>query len=319
MIKTYSLKKDGNIYLSAHFKVKEFDRDGDVVEVDTELVEKLELLSDCLNNAPIYINSTHNAFSVNIYVKGYTAKQLAVICEICDFRGISVVNNTTVYVSVNEEENKATGFIKSCGWIKVIRFKKNLIKSISFPEIRETIRSFAKKFDDKGTYISNGGFWGTFKYTHFWYKTSGNFIKTHPDHKYGMGVKPNGKLHYGNVATEDYIEFLSGHPILTDNHRQCNFSYAKEIDGTHPRTALGYDDEYVYLIIVDGRSKTAKGLTLFALRQLMTHYKIAYSINLDGGGSTAYAKDGVIMNAPTEHRLVNNAILIKYLGEAEEI
>jgi hypothetical protein len=224
-----------------------------------------------------------------------------------------------VYVSIKEKESKETNFIKSCGWIKVIRYKKTRIKSVSFPEIRDTIKNFAKKFNDKGTHIFNGGFWGTYKYAHFWYKTSGHYVKTHPDHKYGMGVKPNGELHYGNVETENYIEFLSGHPILTDNHRQCDNSYAKEIDGTHPRTALGYDNDYVYMIIVDGRSTKAKGLTLFALRQLMTHYKIAYSINLDGGGSTAYAKDGVIMNTPSENRLVNNAVMIKYLDEAEEI
>lgn len=318
MIKTYSLKKDGNTSLSAHFKVKEFDRDGDIVEVDTELIEKLELLSDCLNNAPIYINSTHNAFSVNIYVKGYTAKQLAVICEICDFKGISVLNNSTVCVNVKECD-KPHNFIRDCKWIRILRFKKNLIKSIAFPEIRDTIKNYAKRFDDKGTYVSNGGFWRTYKVAQFNYKTNGVFVTTYPDHKYGMGVKPNGELHYGNVATEDYIEFLSAHPVLTDNHRQCDFSYAKEIDGNHPRKALGYDNKYVYRITVDGRSKTAKGLTLFALRQLMTRYNIAYSINLDGGGSTADADNGEITNTPSENRLVNNAVMIKYLGEAEEI
>lgn len=318
MIRTYSLTKDGNTSLSAHFKVKEFDQGGDIVEVDTKLIEKLELLSDCLNNAPVYINSTHNAFSVNIYVKGYTAKQLAVICEICDFKGISVLNNSTVCVNVKDCD-KPHNFIRDCDWIKILRFKKNLVKGISFPEIRDTIKNFAKKFNDKGTHVSNGGFWGTYKYPSFNYKTSGAFVMTYPNHKYGMGVKPNGELHYGNVATEDYIEFLSGHPILTDNHRQCDLSYASEISDAHPRTALGYDNEYVYQIIVDGRSNKAKGLTLFALRQLMTRYNIAYSINLDGGGSTAYAKDGVIINTPSENRLVNNAVMIKYLGESEEI
>lgn len=318
MIKTYSLTKDGNTSLSAHFKVREFDREGDVVEVDTELIEKLELLSDCLNNAPVYINSTHNAFSVNIYVKGYTAKQLAVICEICDFKGISVLNNSTVCVNVKDCD-KPHNFIRDCEWIKILRFKKNLVKGISFPEIRDTIKNFAKRFNDKGTHVSNGGFYCTYKCAQFNYKTNGVFVTSYPDHKYGMGVKLNGELHYGNVATEDYIEFLSGHPILTDNHRQCDFSYAKEIDGNHPRKALGYDNNYVYKITVDGRSKKAKGLTLFALRQLMTHYNIAYSINLDGGGSTADAEDGVIINVPSENRLVNNAVMIKYLGEAEEI
>ena len=316
MIKTYSLKKDGNVSLSAHFKVKEFDRYEDVVEVDTELIEKLELLSDCLNNAPVYINSTHNAYSVNLYVKGYTSKQLAVLCEICDFKGISVVNNSTLCVSVKELDEKPN-FINTCGWIKILKFKKNLIESISFPEIRETVKNYAKRFDDKGTYISNGGFWGTYKYASFNYKTNGRFVHKHYDHMYGMGIKKDGSIHYGNVNTEDYTEFLSGHPILADNFRQCDISYANELRDTHPRTALGYDNDYVYLIIVDGRGNTAKGLTLFALRQLITHCGIANAINLDGGGSTVCAKDGVIINNPTENRLVNNAIKIKYLEEVK--
>ena len=316
MVKTYSLSKDGNTSLSPHFKVKEFYRDGDVVEIDTELIEKLEMLSDCVNNAPIIINTTHDAFSVNLYVNGYTAKQIAVLSEMCDFKGISVLNNKTIFLSVNEYEEKPN-FIKTCGWIHIVKFKKKFIKSITFPEIRDSIKNYAKRFNDSGTHILTGCFWCTYKFAQYNYKTNGEHIRTFPDHKYGIGVTRDGEVKYGHIDYIDYSEFLSGHPVLMDNHKQCNMSYAKEVDGNHPRSVIGYDDDNVYTIAIDGRSSTAKGLNLFALRQLMTHLNIAYAINLDGGGSVAMAKDGKIINTPTENRVINNAIVIKYTGESE--
>ena len=230
MIKTYSLKKDGNTSLSAHFKVKEFDRDGDIVEVDTKLIEKLELLSDCLNNAPVYINSTHNAFSVNIYVKGYTAKQLAVICEICDFKGISVLNNSTVCVNVKDCD-KPHNFIRDCDWIKILRFKKNLVKGISFPEIRDTIKNFAKKFNDKGTHVSNGGFYCTYKCAQFNYKTNGvcsrnieividdnnnNFVNN--DDNKGNTSKNENSVNNQNGNKDNIISLLNNYGIKLNSH-----------------------------------------------------------------------------------------------------
>lgn len=316
MINTYSLSKDGNTPLSPHFKVKEFKRYDDVVEIDTELIERLEMLSDCLSNAPIVINTTHDAFSVNLYAKGHTAKEIAVLSEICDFKGISVLNGSTVFVSINEYGEKPN-FIKTCGWIKIAKFKKKLINSITFPEIRDTIKNYAKRFDDKGTYVFSGGFWCTPKFAQFNYKTNGHFIRTYPDHKYGIGVTRDGEIIYGHVGCIDYSEFYSGHPVLLDDHKQCDMSYALEVDGNHPRRAIGYDDNYFCVITIDGRSKTAKGLNLFALRQLMTHLNLSHAINLDGGGSVADAEGGKITNTPTENRVINNAIVIKYAGKAE--
>lgn len=316
MVKTYSLSKDGNTFLSPHFKVKEFYRDGDVIEIDTELIEKLEMLSNCVNNAPIVINTTHDAFSVNLYVNGYTAKQIAVLSEICGFKGISILNNKTLFLSINEYGEKPN-FIKTCDWITIVKYKKRFITSITFPEIRDTIKNYAKRFNDKGTHVSSGGFFCTYKLPQFNYKTNGHFIRTYPNHKYGIGVTRDGEIIYGHVDYIDYSEFLSGHPVLLDKHKQCDMSYATDVDGNHPRHAIGYDNNCFYEIFVDGRSSTAKGLNLFALRQLMTHFNLSHAINIDGGGTTAGAKDGEFINTPTENRVMNNAIVIKYAGESE--
>ena len=57
-IKTFSKSKDGNVKLSAHFKVKEFAcSDGDKVLIDTALVDKLESLRTKLGCTKMIINS----------------------------------------------------------------------------------------------------------------------------------------------------------------------------------------------------------------------------------------------------------------------
>lgn len=63
MVKTYSFKKDGNVFLSPHFQVKEFASVSgakiysDTVKVDTELVNILERLFRYLNCKMIRITS----------------------------------------------------------------------------------------------------------------------------------------------------------------------------------------------------------------------------------------------------------------------
>lgn len=70
MIRTYSLKKDGNTKVSNNFKVKEFKcNDGaDKILIDTELVKRLQLLRDKLG--AIIITSGYRTSSYNAKVGG---------------------------------------------------------------------------------------------------------------------------------------------------------------------------------------------------------------------------------------------------------
>ncbi len=312
MTKTYSLSKDGETFVSPHFQVKEFKSQGDTITIAEKLIKKLELLSDCLNNAPIRIRKTHNAFSVEINVNGYLPIQLAVLADICAFEGIQTIGGNSLLVDVSNK-SKRQSFINTCGWIHIYKFEKKRIKSIAFPEIRDTVKNYAKRFNESGTYIFNGGFFGTYKYPVYMYKTHGDYVSKSNDHYYGIGVTADGDVKYGDVTKDNYIEFLSGHPVLIDNHNQCDMSYANELRGANPRTVLGCDNGNVYVVQVDGRSNHAKGLTLFALRELMTHLGISNAINIDGGGSTIGAEGGKVLNSPTENRVISNAIMIKYL------
>jgi len=84
--------------------------------------------------------------------------------------------------------------------------------------------------------------------------------------------------------------------------------------GTGPRTAFGLDKWGRYiLLIADGRQGFySTGLTLPELAATMRKLGAVEAMNLDGGGSTAMAVRGRIINRPSDgtERSVSNALLV---------
>ena len=85
-------------------------------------------------------------------------------------------------------------------------------------------------------------------------------------------------------------------------------------DGTGPRTAFGIDKYGRYiLLIADGRQRYySTGLTLGELAATMQKLGAIEAMNFDGGGSTAMAVKGKIVNRPSDgtERSVSNALLV---------
>lgn len=88
----------------------------------------------------------------------------------------------------------------------------------------------------------------------------------------------------------------------------------------HPRTAVGRRaDGTVLLVVADGRSEHAAGLSMEELQQVMTALACTDALNLDGGGSTAMVVRGEVVNHPSDNkqfdalgeRIVANAICVK--------
>lgn len=73
MVKKYSVKKQGNKYLSDHFKVAEFKcKDGtDTVYIDSDLIDMLEKVRNHFGK-PVYITSGYRTESYNKRVGGAT-------------------------------------------------------------------------------------------------------------------------------------------------------------------------------------------------------------------------------------------------------
>ncbi|BCM89397.1 hypothetical protein IAD21_01243 [Abditibacteriota bacterium] len=110
---------------------------------------------------------------------------------------------------------------------------------------------------------------------------------------------------------------LGGGPRLVDDGkisiRAENFR-SDVTSGTGPRTAFGIDRQGRYIILVaDGRQKYySTGLTLYELAATMQKMGAVHAMNLDGGGSTAMAVRGRIVNRPSDgtERSVSNALLV---------
>ena len=80
-----------------------------------------------------------------------------------------------------------------------------------------------------------------------------------------------------------------------------------------PRTALGYNEEKLILIVADGRRPGySTGLSLYRLASLLIELGATEAINLDGGSSSTFVVDGKVVNRPSgqSERDVLNAVLL---------
>ncbi|MCK3655264.1 hypothetical protein A4G19_05690 [Pasteurellaceae bacterium Macca] len=67
----------------------------------------------------------------------------------------------------------------------------------------------------------------------------------------------------------------------------------------HPRTLLGLDEKnnWLYLVVVEGRQFTARGMNLDELAELASRLGLTKAINLDGGGSAVMVRKGQRVSA----------------------
>ena len=83
----------------------------------------------------------------------------------------------------------------------------------------------------------------------------------------------------------------------------------------HPRTAVGFsrDSATIFLVTVDGRSKTSAGMTAVELGDLMLALGSSQALNFDGGGSTTMVVRDRIVNSPSDsagERPVGDALVL---------
>jgi Phosphodiester glycosidase len=110
---------------------------------------------------------------------------------------------------------------------------------------------------------------------------------------------------------------IGGWPLLLANGKvQTRSSNARKnsyLIPRHPRTAVGYDRHYLYLVEVDGRQPAlSMGMNLEELANLMKDLGCSDAMNLDGGGSATFWLEGKVMNSPSDkhERLVANALVV---------
>ena len=95
----------------------------------------------------------------------------------------------------------------------------------------------------------------------------------------------------------------------------------------HPRTAIGWNDSWFYLVEVDGRQKELSvGMTLDELSEFLVKQGCKQALNLDGGGSSTLWFDGSVRNSPCDghERVIANSLVVvqkspKVRAKAEEV
>jgi hypothetical protein len=81
----------------------------------------------------------------------------------------------------------------------------------------------------------------------------------------------------------------------------------------HPRAALGWDDNHLYLVVADGRRKgISEGARLSQLADFLIDLGCQEAINMDGGQSTTLMLNNSIVNYPMQgrEREIANAIVV---------
>jgi len=112
---------------------------------------------------------------------------------------------------------------------------------------------------------------------------------------------------------------ISGGPVLVvagkvQRIRKAGDSYEfSSMTERHPRTAVGWNEEYFYLVEVDGRQgNLSVGMTLNELGGYMAELGCREAMNLDGGGSATLWYLGKVRNRPCDgrERLIANSLLV---------
>ena len=152
MGKEYSRKKDGNVELSPHFKVREFWTAGDEIRIDEELIDRLEALYEELDCSKIIITSGYRpgeagsqhalgkAADVNCWHKTatgeerYQGKEILLAAEKVGFRGIgwiagSAASRAAVHLDTREkayrfDEADGNRMVKDNSWYAYFGLEK---------------------------------------------------------------------------------------------------------------------------------------------------------------------------------------------------
>ena len=107
---------------------------------------------------------------------------------------------------------------------------------------------------------------------------------------YGIAVRDNNKITFEkfNAKDKSIEQFAGASPTLVIDGK-VNIDHRVDGDSVkHPRSGVGFDDEYFYFVGVSGRIKSGDGMTLKEFADYMVNkHKVKYFVNFDGGASSA--------------------------------
>ncbi len=135
------------------------------------------------------------------------------------------------------------------------------------------------------------------------------------EYNFNIGDTVKTDLSTAQITNGVEMAFGGGTLLLKDGVKT---PITHNVSGNNPRTAIGTnsDGTVVYLLTVDGRQNTSRGVTLETLADICIEMGMANALNLDGGGSTAMVAKTLSndalhhINSPSEKRKVINGVAV---------
>lgn len=126
-------------------------------------------------------------------------------------------------------------------------------------------------------------------------------------------VKPGSLIKVSTATLPDLKgtkTAIGGGPTLVLDGKARTWSGSQP---RHPRTAIGWNKDYIYFLVVDGRQRNVSvGMTFPELAEYMVKLGCDEAMNLDGGGSATFWIYGNVINSPSEgkERPAANALVL---------
>jgi len=129
-------------------------------------------------------------------------------------------------------------------------------------------------------------------------------------------MKPGDTVKISTATTPDLTgctTAIGGGPRLVTDGKVVNGW--KSATQRHPRTAIGWNDAHLFLVLVDGRQPgLSVGMSFQELAAYLIKLGCTHALNLDGGGSASMWLLGQTVNSPSEGQerpIANGLVLIK--------
>lgn len=195
-------------------------------------------------------------------------------------------------------------------YITIVELSKQEIQIIDMSicsQPKQTLKAYYDSCKVKPTIICNGGLFNMSDgKTVLNYKDNGVIINNEGAWaNEGFGITKTGELQYGSFDNPDFVDFVTGYPILIKNGLPTTPSLAKELNYKTRRTVLAYNKDNIYIIAIEN-----PGMNFIQMQTFLVGLGVDYAINLDGGGSTKILQDGKSITSTLNNRAVDNVIAV---------
>ena len=102
------------------------------------------------------------------------------------------------------------------------------------------------------------------------------------------------------VSATEGKNVISAYPRLVVNGVSKHTSVETYLTPRHPRTAMGWNNDKIFVVVVDGRTYYSPGIAMQPLADYMKSLGCVEAINLDGGGSSIAAFKGKVVSVPSD-------------------